>query len=207
MIYDISQTISTAIAVWPGDQKFRQRWSMRLTGGDSCNVSAVTMSVHTGTHVDAPYHFDESGPDISRVPLEPCLGLARVVLVPSGRRVIDRAYLCGLEWSGVKRILFKTDASEFAEGRFRRDYACLSQDGAEYLGSRRILLAGIDGPSMDAFDSKTMACHKILLQHRITILEGVRLGGVPPADYELICLPLKFAGLDGSPVRAILRTV
>jgi arylformamidase len=207
MIYDISQTISPTIAVWPGDQKFRQRWSMRLASGDSCNVSAVTMSVHTGTHIDAPYHFDEAGIDISRVPLEHYLGPARVVAVPGEQMAIDGSYLSSLDWNGVERVLFKTGASGFPEDRFRRDYVCLTEDGAEFLGKRHIQLVGIDSPSVDAFDSKTMACHKILLRCRIAILEGARLGEVPPADYELICLPLKFAGLDASPVRAILRTL
>jgi len=205
MIYDISQTISEKIAVWPGDQRFRLRWSMRLGRGDSCNVSAITMSVHTGTHLDAPYHFTESGLDIAGVPLQNCLGPVRVIAVPEERQVIDGAYLAPLDWRGVERVLFKTCASELPEEQFSRRYVTLAEDGAEFLGQQHILLAGIDSPSMDSFDSKTLQCHKILMNRGVAILEGVRLARVPPGDYELICLPLKFAGLDGSPVRAILR--
>ena len=206
MIYDISQTLSEKIAVWPGDQKFRTRWSMRLRDGDSCNVSSVTMSIHTGTHVDSPYHFHEVGPDIAGMPLRHYIGPARVLALPVQQRLIDAAYLGIQDWRGVERVLFKTRASMQPEETFTRDYACLSEDGAEFLGLRHILLAGTDAPSVDAFDSKTLPCHKILLHHGVAILEGARLEAVPPGDYEVICLPLKFAGLDGSPVRAILRS-
>ncbi len=205
-IYDISQTLTDKIAVWPGDQRFRVRWSMQLRRGDACNVSAVTMSVHTGTHLDAPYHFDDAGHDIAGVTLRNCIGPARVVPVPDELQDINGAFLERLDLSGVERLLFRTRASRMPPDKFPRDYPCLTKDGAEFLGRCGLLLVGTDGPSMDAFDSKTMTCHKILLSHGIAILEGVRLEHVPPGDYELICLPLKLAGLDGSPVRAILRS-
>ncbi len=205
-IFDISQTLTDKIAVWPGDQKFRVRWSMRLRQGDACNVSAITMSVHTGTHLDAPYHFDDSGADIAGVDLAACMGPARVCVVPDDQLGIGTAFLERHEWQRVERVLFRTRASALPTDKFPRDYQCLTQDGAEFLGRLGLRLVGIDSPSLDAFDSKTMTCHKILLSSGVTILEGVRLERVPPGDYELICLPLKLAGLDGSPVRAILRS-
>ena len=205
-VYDISQTISEQIAVWPGDQKFRLRWSMRIKEGDSCNVSAVTLSAHTGTHLDAPYHFDDNGLDIGSMPLQPCIGPARVFRLPENHGAISAAVLEGLDWRGVERALFRTSASDWGEDRFRRDFPFLSEDGADFLASRSLLLVGTDAPSMDAFASKTMSCHKKLLAGGIAILEGARLAHVPPGDYELICLPLKLSGLDGSPVRAILRS-
>ena len=204
-IYDISQTLSERIAVWPGDQKFRRRWSMRIREGQSCNVSAVTMSVHTGTHLDAPYHFDEAGSDIAGVSLRNFIGPARVVAVPAAQELICAPFLQGLDWRGVERVLFKTSASDIAEDRFERNFAFLTEDGAEFLAQRGLLLVGTDAPSVEAYDSKTLDCHKILSRHGISILEGTRLAQVPPGDYELICLPLRLAGLDGSPVRAILR--
>jgi arylformamidase len=204
-VYDISQTLNENIAVWPGDQKFRYRWSARISKKYSCNVSSITMSVHTGTHLDAPYHFDEAGIDMGGVSLRPYLGPARVFAVPSGEPSISAAFLERLEWGGVERALFRTRASNIREGQFDRDFACLAEDGAEFLAQRGLLLVGTDAPSVEAFASKTLACHKILHKHGIAILEGVRLAHVPLGDYELICLPLKFAGLDGSPVRAVLR--
>jgi arylformamidase len=203
-IFDISKTIREGIAVWPGDQEFRLRWTMRLRAGDSCNVSGVTMSTHTGTHLDAPYHFDNSGADIGAVALTHYLGSARVLELPV-EGAIMAADLEGLDWHRVERILFKTRASDFPEDQFERNYVYLREDGAEFLGKRGLLLVGTDAPSIDAFESKTLGSHKILFKHGVAILEGARLALVPPGDYELICLPLKLWGLDGSPVRAILR--
>ncbi|MGD0307835.1 MAG: cyclase family protein [Acidobacteriota bacterium] len=204
-IYDISQTIDDRIVVWPGDQKFRHRWSMRIEKGDSCNVSAVTMSVHTGTHLDAPYHFDDAAHDVGSVPLQPCMGPARVVAVPAEERRISEPYLARLDWKGVERILFRTRSGESGGDRFERDFVCLAEDGAEFLAAKGLRLVGTDAPSVDAFTSKSLPCHKILNEQGIAILEGVRLAHTPPGDYELICLPLKLSGLDGSPVRAVLR--
>ncbi len=203
-IYDISRTIRKGMPVWPGDQRFLHRPTMRISAGDPCNVNAVTMSIHTGTHVDAPYHFDDSGSDIVGVPLRNCIGPARVIELPV-EPAISSADLSPLEWLGVERVLVKTRAGESAADGFERDFVYFSAEAAEFLGSLNVLLIGTDAPSVDAFVSKTMPVHRILLKHNVTILEDICLAGVPPGDYELICLPLKFAGLDGSPVRAILR--
>src|SRR5512136_2451647 len=97
IIYDISQTLDQKTAVWPGDQKFRHRWSMQIAKGHSCNVSAITMSAHTGTHLDAPYHFDETGTDIGRLQLLPFLGQARVFDVPQEVRLISAEFLGPLD--------------------------------------------------------------------------------------------------------------
>ena len=205
-IYDISQTLQEKIAVWPGDQKFRYRWGTRIPKGNSCNVSSITMSVHSGTHLDAPYHFDECGADMGSVCLFPCIGMARLFAVPSDLQVLSAAFLESLDWDGVERALFRTRASAVEEHRFDRDFVHLVPDGAEFLARRGLRLVGTDAPSVEAFASKSLSCHKILNGSGIAILEGARLAQVPPGDYELICLPLKLAGLDGSPVRAILRT-
>lgn len=203
-VYDISQTLHEGMAVWPGDQKFRLRWTMRLDKGDSCNVSALTMSAHTGTHLDAPYHFDNSGADIGSLALSQYLGPARVeALEVEGP--ITAADLMNLDWQRVERVLFKTRAGNIPEEKFERSFAYLSEEGAEFLGERGLLLVGTDAPSVDSFGSKNLSSHKALLRHGVAILEGARLAHVPPGDYELICLPLKLGGLDGSPVRAVLR--
>jgi arylformamidase len=202
--FDISQTIREGMAVWPGDQKFRLRWTMRLGAGDTCNVSAVTMSTHTGTHLDAPYHFDNSGPDIGSVALSHYLGPVRVLTLQTDGAITAQE-LERLDWQGVERVLFKTRASDLPEDQFDRSFVCLREDAAEFLGKRGLLLVGTDAPSIDAFESETLSSHKILLKYGVAILEGARLAHVPPGDYELICLPLKLRGLDGSPVRAILR--
>jgi arylformamidase len=162
------------------------------------------MSLHTGTHLDAPFHFDDAGEDIASVSLRHYIGPARVVETPVAIN-ISAPDLAALDWRGVERVIFKTRASRVPEDKFDPAFVYLTQEGAEFLGKLGILLVGTDAPSIDAFESKDLRAHKILLAHDAAILEGVRLAHVTPGDYELICLPLKFAGLDGSPVRAILR--
>jgi arylformamidase len=203
-IYDISQPISEGMAVWPGDRKFRTRQTLRIKKGRSCNVSELTMSTHTGTHLDAPYHFDDSGSDIASIPLQPYLGPARVVSMAVESCIVARD-LKRIDWKGIERVLFRTRRRDLTPDRFDRDFVYLAEDGAEYLGTLGLLLVGTDSPSIDAFSSKNLQSHKYLLKHDVAILEGVRLEQVPDGDYELICLPLRLSGLDGSPVRAILR--
>jgi len=203
-IFDISQNLTSGIDVWPGDPEFRPRWAARIRDGAPSNVSAIDMCVHTGTHIDAPFHLGDSGNDIAGIPPHYFIGAARVVSLEVERR-IRASDLSTLDWDHVERVLFKTRNSRKPENSIEPDFIYLSADAAEFLAERRMLLVGIDAPSVDAADSEDLPSHRILLRHEIAILEGARLEGVSPGDYELICLPLKLAGLDGSPVRAILR--
>lgn len=204
ILYDISRPVSPAIAVWPGDQAFQMRWTMRLDAGDSCNVAAVTMSVHTGTHADAPYHFDDRGSAITSVSLEPYLGPATVVEIRAGD-AIDLTDLQGLALTGVRRILFKTKASGLPESQWDTAYVYLTERAAQHLADHSVLLVGTDAPSVDAHDSKTLAAHRALARGGVALLESLHLAAVPPGEYELIALPLRLVGLDASPVRAVLR--
>ena len=203
-IFDISQTIREGMAVWPGDRKYERKQTMQIQRGDPCNVSAITMSTHTGSHVDAPCHFLDSESDITCVPLEHFLGPARVVKLGM-KRCITGADLSELGLEGVQRILFKTRDADSSGLTFDPDFAYLSEEGAEFLAGKHFLLVGTDAPSIESFGSKTHGSHKTLLSHGVAILEGLQLGSVPEGDYELICLPLRLAGADGSPVRAVLR--
>lgn len=203
-IYDISRTLCGGMAVWPGDPEFSRRHTMRIAEGGSSNVSAIDLCVHTGTHVDAPLHIDDSGCDIDRVPLDRFIGPARVLAFPAAKS-IRASDLSGLDWSGVERVLFKTRSSGLPEHHFDTDYVYLEADAAGFLVEKGIRLVGTDAPSVDDFAGADLPAHRVLLQHGIVILEGARLEQVPPGDYELVCFPLKIAGSDGSPVRAILR--
>ena len=203
-IYDISRTLCRGIAVWPGDPEFRHRWAMRIREGASSNVSAVDMCVHTGTHVDAPLHLDDSGYDIANAPLDRFIGSARVLVIPAAKS-IRASDLSGLDWTSVERVLFKTRSADLPENLFDESYTFLAEDAAALVVQKGILLVGTDAPSVDVYASADLPSHRMLLRHGIVILEGLRLQHVPTGDYELICLPLKLSGLDGSPVRAILR--
>jgi arylformamidase len=203
-IYDISQTLCSGIAIWPGDPDFRYRKTMSIADGKSSNVSAIDMCVHTGTHVDAPLHLDDAGCDIACASLDRFIGPARVLAI-SAEKSIRAADLSGLDWTNVERVLFKTRSSSLPGQRFDENYVYLEEDAAGFLAEKGILLVGTDAPSVDDFAGTDLPSHRILLQHGIVILEGARLEHVPSGDYELACLPLKLAGSDGSPVRAILR--
>jgi len=201
--YDISQTIGEGIAVWPGDQEYRLRWTMRIADGESSNVSALTIGAHTGTHIDAPLHLFDSGTDVAAVPINSCVGRARVFSMASDKS-ITITDLLPLDWRGVERVLFKTRSGKAPISQFEPDFVSIDESAAEFLVKHRVVLVGTDAPSVDPFESKDLRSHRILLGSGTVILEGARLGKVPQGDYQLICLPLKLSGLDGSPVRAIL---
>jgi len=201
--FDITRTLRNGMAVWPGDPEFRQRRVIQIKEGGSTNVTEICLGTHTGTHVDAPLHMDDSGGDAAAIPLGSLVGPARVVQMDA-KTSIRAADLSPLDWAGVERLLFKTRCSSLPESHFDRDFVSLEADAAEFLANRGILLVGTDAPSVDSFDSADLPSHRILTGHGIVILEGIRLDAVPPGDYFLACLPLKLTGADGSPVRAVL---
>jgi len=203
-IYDISQTLREGMSVWPGDPPFRQHQVQQMQKGADSSVSALEMGVHTGTHIDVPLHLDPSGLDSARIPVAPFLGPARVFWV-SVNQCIGAEDLSILDWDGVERALFKTRSGSSSGPSFEAEFIYFRESAAEFLVKRGILLVGTDAPSVDAFESTHLPAHRILLGHEIVILENACLESVPPGDYELICLPLKISGSDGSPVRAILR--
>jgi len=203
-IYDISQTLCEGMSVWPGDPQFRQYQLLQMREGATSNTSALEMGVHTGTHIDVPLHLNVSGLDTARIPLHPFMGPARVFSI-SVNQCIRTADLSILDWQGVERALFKTCSNDSPEFSFEEKFVYFHEDAAGFLARQGVLLVGTDAPSVDAFENTRLLAHRMLLDHEIVILENARLEGVPPGDYELICLPLKLSGSDGSPVRAILR--
>jgi arylformamidase len=201
-IVDISQEVSAATAVWPGDTPFATRRVMSIAAGCSCNVGTVTMSLHTGTHADAPVHYLEGDLGAGEVDLEPYLGPARVVEVnPKG--AIGVQDLEGRYLHGAERVLLKTGTAPDAT-IFPLDFASLSPEAATFLADLGVRLVGIDTPSVDSFDSKTLPTHKVLRARRVAVLENLNLSDIESGDYQLIALPLRLKGLDASPVRAVL---
>ena len=202
-IYDISHPLHSAIAVWEGDTPYSYRYLCRLNAGASVNLGTVEMSVHTGSHADAPFHYDDSGATMEAVPLETYIGEATVIDV-TDRSQITRELLEPLEFA--PRVLFKTgcwrDTTQFPEW-----IPTLETGVAAFLASRGVILVGFDVPSVDTLDSKTLPIHHELGKANIAILESLALADVPPGNYELIAFPLKLVGVDGSPVRAVLRTI
>jgi arylformamidase len=202
-IWDISQSLRPALPVWPGDTAFtiRQRWS--YGDGSPVNVASIELSTHSGAHADAPLHYDPAGSSIDAVALEPYLGPCRVVDARGAGDAIP-AELVQAHWSpGVSRMLFRT-FEHFPLDRWPDRFTAVSTQAIQALQARGVTLVGIDSPSLDPETSKTMDAH-LMVPRGMRILEGLVLDHVPPGDYELIALPLALAGLDASPVRAILR--
>jgi len=205
MLYDLSPTIRSAFPVWPGDTPFESRLTWSMDEGGSVNVSRIVTTPHLGSHADAPFHTEPRGETMEELPLERYLGPCRVVKVPPAP-VIEPRHVEGVDLAHPGRILFRTDSIRDRKV-FPERFTALSVELAALLGDSGALLVGLDTPSVDPFDSKTLDAHHALARGRVAILEGLILDGVPEGLYELIALPLKLAGLDASPVRAVLRTL
>lgn len=202
-IIDISQFLADGIPVWPGDIPFSYRltWSKEESG--SVNVGQITMSVHTGTHIDAPFHFDDRGKRVLELDPSLYVGPARVIRL-EGRKSIGASDLSGVDLEGVTRLLIRT-GSWTDRTVFPEEITYLRPDLAPFLAEKKIRLIGVDVPSVDPLDSKALPAHHALHRHGIHILEGVVLDHVESGDYELIALPLPLKEADGSPVRAVLQ--
>ncbi|MGF3104256.1 arylformamidase [Rossellomorea sp. DUT-2] len=201
-IIDISRPLHNDTPVWPGDTpfSFSLNWTKEET--ESVNVGQLTMSSHTGTHVDAPFHFDNEGKRILDLPLERFVGPAIVVSVENAAEISSER-LEEVDLSGVKKVLFKTNAWKNPE-EFPERIPPIAKDLAPFLKEKGVDLIGVDLPSVDPLDSKELYAHHSLREHDIGILEGIFLDHVEPGRYELVALPLPLKEGDGSPVRAIL---
>jgi arylformamidase len=205
-IIDISLPIGEGMVVWPGDPPFAQAHRSSIAQGDMCNLTDVHMSVHAGTHVDAPRHFLDGGATIEQLDLAAFIGPCRVVAVDTPRE-IARADLDALDLGDVERLLIKTRNSPLLRrGEFVEDYVGISPEAARFLaGIDTLRLVGLDYHSIGPFaPEQTIAVHQAILGRGIVALEGIDLSEVEPGRYELVALPLRIQGSDGSPVRAVL---
>lgn len=201
-IRDISQRLSPALPVWPGDTPFTQEATWTIGGGAPVNVSALRLSTHSGAHADAPLHYAAGAQDIASVPLEPYMGECLVVDARGCGTLLLPEHLPALD--GAERVLLRT-FDRFPHDFWPGDTAAIAPATIDALAAQGVRLIGLDGPSLDPQDSKDMAAHLAVLRHDMRVLEGLVLDDVPAGRYELIALPLAIAGGDASPVRAVLR--
>jgi arylformamidase len=204
--YDITLTLSPELPCWPGDTAYMLERVQKIDDGATANVSSLTMSVHMGTHVDAPDHFLNNGKTIEKLALSVLSGRAYVLYLPE----VDLITAATLEQAEIpprtRRVLIKTRNSEYWARQlkeFQTDFAAISPDAAQYLVDRGVKLVGIDYLSIAPYH-QGLVTHQILLKAGMVILEGLDLSTVTPGRYTLYCLPLKLAGSDGAPARAIL---
>ena len=206
--YDISLTITPDLPTWPGDPKIVLERFSKIEEGASCNVTQISACVHSGTHVDAPYHFlGGQAKTVEQIPLSLLTGRTYVLHLPDEVDLITPEVLIR---AGVpprtRRLLFKTRNSAFwarEDNRFHEDFVAISPDGAKFIVDHGIRLVGVDYLSVAPF-GESKATHEILLQAGVVVIEGLNLSQVSQGRYSLYCLPLKIGGADGAPARAIL---
>lgn len=202
-ILDITQPLRPGMPVWPGDQPFEPAWSARRSEGSSVNVGAVCMSLHTGTHVDAPLHVSDEGVSVDALSLEALVGPA-VLIEAMGSGAIQPDELAAAFPSGnVQRVLIKT-RNEPPPALWTNKFRYLSPEAARYLADRGVVLVGIDTPSVDHPESKDLPVHHILYDAGIVNVENLYLSEIQAGKYQLICLPITVEGMDAGPARAVL---
>ena len=207
MIFDISIDIFPEMVKWEEDSPVKIRQVMDIAKGAPYNLSEMKMSVHTGTHMDAPRHFLPGGGLIEDFPLDLLIGEAQVVRIPDEAESIDAQVLeaVGLK-KDIQRVLFKTHNSQYwktCPNEFQENFVSLSLDGANYLIDQGVKLVGIDYLSISPADD-FRPVHSRLMENDIAIIETLDLSKVEPGIYTLVCLPLKLKGVEGAPVRAVL---
>ena len=203
-IWDISPPVDEQAAVFPGDTTYTQRLHFSLGPDCPVNVSAITMSPHTGAHADAPMHYAAQGQVVGALDLHPYLGPCRVIQCLDAGPLIQIEHIAHALDDLPPRVLIQTSR------RASQDWAsftALAVETIAFLATKNVVLIGIDTPSVDPATSQTLPSHQQLLHYQMRVLENLVLDDVPPGDYELIALPLKLMKADASPVRAILRSL
>ena len=185
-IYDISQELFSS-RLFPGDKPATYVRASQIAKGDMVNLTKMKLSVHNGTHVDAPCHFIDGGKAIDEMELSKFIGEALVVSA-SGTLSADDVHR--LMVNRPKKILLKGNLElSVASAKAFLDY------DVELIGLESVSIGPVDDPK---------PVHMVLLGAEIIALEGLNLADVPDGEYFLSALPLKLAGSDGSPCRAVL---
>lgn len=201
--HEISPLLSDRTAVFPGDMAFRREVAVDFTSGSPFLLSSLHMSAHLGAHTDGPNHYHPQGVGIDARDLSFYYGRCQVITVkvPRGERI--RVRHLGDRKITAPRVLFKTGSFPNPD-RWNGDFNSLSGELVEWLAERGTRLVGIDTPSIDPAEDKTLESHQAVFKNDLAILEGIVLNAVEDGEYLLIALPLRLEGADASPVRAIL---
>lgn len=203
LMIDITRRISNTSPNWIGDTPVNYTMTAEIAAGAPVNVGSLTMSTHTGTHVDAPWHYDASGKKLHEIPLETWIG-ACIVLDVRGAEKLEPSLLEGFDLTGVTKVLFYTGQPN-AWQTFPLEWAVVDPSLPPYLAALGITLIGTDAPSADSLTSKDLPGHAALAKSGVCILESLALEGVAPGYYRLVCLPLNLEGGDGAPARCVLE--
>ncbi len=203
MLYDITRPLSPRTAVFPGDTPVSITPVMSTRNGDCCNVSAITMSAHAGTHIDAPRHYADDAPGVDALDLGVLTGPARVVTIHASERIAVED-VAGLDDLSGVALLVHTRGSDTPHDAFDPQLVHFAADAAAWLGEQGVRLVGIDTPSVDAAESSDLPAHRAFQKHGVVIVENLWLRDAPDGLYRLFALPLKIVDGDAAPARCIL---
>jgi len=203
---DVSILLGVESLTYPGDPPYRLQAVATHGDGAGCHLSRIEMSLHCGTHLDAPLHFIPGGDAIERFGLSDFL-LPACVADLCGRAVIAAPDLDGLDVAAGEALLFKTDNSvtgRCRSGRFDEEFVRLTPEAARRCVDLRLRMVGIDYLSVELSRDRTYPVHRTLLAGGVLILEGLDLAGASAGRHVLSCFPLRIHGAEASPVRAVL---
>lgn len=190
--------------VWPGNPPLVIEVVRDVAEGAHSTIRRIDMGTHTGTHVDAPSHFIAGDTGLEEMGLAALVGLARVIELDSDPAVTV-ADLEPYDISEGERVLLKTrNSGLWAKDEFDPSFVYLSTEAAEYLAERRPACVGVDYLSVGGHQVNGTEVHHALLKARALLIEGLDLSAAQPGDYTLVCLPLRIAGAEAAPARAIL---
>lgn len=207
---DVTYPIFERMVVWPEQPPVSLPRLSTLTNGDTANVSLIAMSLHTGTHMDAPRHFIEGGADIAAAPLNVMMGPVRIARVDNAESVTEAEVRSFERRSGDlkagERVFFRTtnSDSDWSAAPFRKDYVALEPDAASYLAAKKLEVVGVDYLSVAPYDDP-VETHRILLGSGVWVIEGLDLRFVDEGHFEMLALPLKIVTGEASPLRVLLR--
>ncbi len=199
---DISRPLSATTAAWPGDAALEVDWTLRLSNGDNVSLTRITLSPHTGTHADAPAHYDADGALTGAFELARFLGPARVIDA-RGHDALTVELFESRGALGAQRVLVRSLETVRPE-EFVREFPPLAPEAAIALAEAGLRLFGTDAPSVDPVDSAAMAAHRALGASRIPILENLDLSAAEPGEYDLVALPIRLMETEAAPARAVL---
>lgn len=205
---DVSIPLRNNMVVWPGDPAVKIARVLDRDHGDDCTLSKLSLSSHTGTHIDAPLHYLKGGRGVDTMPFNATIGICRIIEIDD-EHVITPHELLPYRIRRGERILFKTKNSARCRESmaFSEDFVHISRKAAHMLADIKVMTVGIDSLSVGGFRNDGSETHAILLQAGIWIVEGLDLSSVERGRYHLVCLPLRIENGDGAPARAIVKRV
>lgn len=205
-IWDISQVLHAATPVWPGEPAVVLERNATISENCPVNIGAIHMPLHAGTHADSPFHYDPAGQTSAETDLGPYIGPCVVLDLRHAKERIEDGDLDWTALAGAVRVLFRT-YERFPHESWDSGFIAIAPEVIARLRDAGVRLVGTDAASLDPEASKSLDAHHQIKAGDMRILEGLVLDDVPPGRYELIALPLRIAGADASPVRAILREI